>query len=224
MKSIKSIESIKSIKSVESIESFVSEQFPSSYSKTIERRNKFSNFMCDIFSSDFDIKYNFVKVNGDGSCFFHAILRFFGYLTWMDLPNKDQNQFDIQEELLYVETLSNLRENSTEYIRNFTGQSDFILDQNVPEYQLICKYLSDYSEIRIIVIEYNSFKSDDSNKVYEFLPETGVFDDSVIMINLSNHFTLIFPTSSNSKYDTKTIRKLAADNIITKSLLSNKLG
>jgi hypothetical protein len=210
---------------MESLDLFALEQFPSSsYSDSIERRNKFADFIKLIFPTDLPTKYNFVKVRGDGSCFFHSILRYFGYLTWLDLPNKDSDQFDEEEEMLYAIILSSFRERATEFIRNFTSNDEFILDPNVPEYQLICKFVADTMGLRIVVLEYNAYKSGELNKVYQFEPELGDQSDSAILINLSNHFTLVFPGSTDSRHDTKTIRKMVVNELVTKAFLSEKLA
>jgi hypothetical protein len=97
------------------------------------------------------------------------------------------------------------------------------LDPNVPEYQLICKYISDTSQMRIIVLEYDAFKSDVLNKVGVFVPDSESFTDTVILINFSHHFTLIFPTSTCSLYDTKTIRRMVGDELITKATKNEKM-
>lgn len=210
---------------MESINQFALEQYPSSsFSDSIERRNRFANFIKTIFPTNISSTYKFVKVNGDGSCFFHSILRYFGYLTWLDLPNKDTNQFNEEEELVYQLALSNLREMSTEFIRNYLDDSDFVLDPNVPEYQLVCKYIADTMNLRIIVIEYSTDKLDELNKVYQFEPIGGEIADSAILINISNHFTLVFPVSTDPKYDTQTIRRIVADELITNAYVANKLG
>jgi hypothetical protein len=210
---------------MESINQFVLEQFPSStFSDTVERRNKFAEFMGSIFPTDLGVNYNFVKVPGDGNCFFHSILRYFGYLTWLDLPNKNSDQFNEEEELVYQLTLSNLREMSTEFARNYLDDPNFVLDPNVPEYQLVCKYIADTMNLRIIIGEYNAFKLDKLNKIYQFVPTCGEYTDSAILLNISNHFTLVFCVSTDPKYDTKTIRKMASEKLITNAINLNKLG
>ena len=210
---------------MESINSFALEQFPSSsFSDTIERRNKFANFISSIFPTNLQVNYNFIKVRGDGSCFFHSILRYFGYLTWLDLPNKDSDQFNKEEELVYQLALSNLRETSTEFIRTYLGISDFVLDPNVPEYQLICKYIADTMNLRIVIIEYSAYKLPRFNKVYQFEPDSGDISDSAILINMHNHFTLVFPVSTSPFNDTKTIRKLVVDKMIINAIIAEKLG
>lgn len=206
------------------LENFAYSQFPSSFEDAIQRRNTFESFMKSFFPIDSSVKYNFIKVIGDGNCFFHGILRYFGYLTWLDLPNKDSTELNEEEEILYVITLSSLRERATEFIRNYLGQINFVLNTNVPEYQLICKFIADTMNLRIIVIEYNAFGSIELNKVYHFEPISGEFVDSAILINLGNHFTLVFPTSVNSRYDTKTTRKNVVDEMLTKAVLSEKLA
>ncbi len=207
----------------QSIKEFSQIQFPSSSEDTLSRRAKFTNYLESILPTDLSANYSFVKVVGDGSCFFHSILRYFGYLTWQDLPNKDTTELDEHEQLVYQFALSNLREMSTEYIREFTGDSTFVLDPNVPEYQLICKYISDTTGLRIIVLEYDGYKPDSLNKVGQFLPESDNHIDTAILINFSHHFTLIFPTSTDPKYDTKTIRRLVGDELVTKAFLNGKM-
>lgn len=206
-----------------SLYTFAFEQFPSHFSDTVKRRNTFANFLNSIFSTDISVNYNFVKVIGDGNCFFHAILRYLAFLTWLDLPNKDTNQLDEEEELNYTIILSNLRTGATDFIRNFLGQNDYVLDPNVPEYQLICKYIADNMNLRIVVIEYDAFSSGELNKVYLFEPVDGEFSDSVILINLGNHFTLVFPVSTDPLFDTKTIRNIATNNLISNAHNVNKL-
>lgn len=210
---------------MESINKFALEQFPSSaFSDTIERRNKFREFMGSIFPTDLGVNYNFVKVPGDGNCFFHSILRYFGYLTWLDLPNKNSDQFDEEEELVYQLALSNLREMSTEFARNYLDDPNFVLDHDVPEYQLVCKYIADTMNLRIIIGEYDAYKSEKLNKIYQFEPASGEFTDSAILLNISNHFTLVFCLSTDPKYDTKTIRRMVSDKLITNAFILNKLA
>ena len=210
---------------MEPLNSFALKQFPSStFEDSIKRKIKFLEFLSSIFPLELPVKYNFIDVRGDGSCFFHSILRYFGYLSWLDLPNKDSNQFDEEEQLAYAIVLSNMRESATEYIRDFIGLADFVLDSNVPEYQLICKFIADTMNLRIIVIEYDAYKSVELNKVYQFESESGDYSDSAILINMSNHFTLVFPTSTNPKYDTRAIRKIVVDDLVSKAFLSEKLA
>jgi hypothetical protein len=210
---------------MESINKFALEQFPSSaFSDTIERRNRFADFIRYVFPTKLQATYNFIKVRGDGSCFFHSILRYFGYLTWLDLPNKDSDLFNEEEELVYQLVLSNLRETSTEFIRTYLGIVDFVLDPNVPEYQLVCKYISDTMNLRIVIIEYDAYNSSTLNKVYQFEPIGGEFTDSAILINLSNHFTLVFPVSTDPKYDTHTIRRMVVDELITNAFITEKMA
>jgi hypothetical protein len=144
-------------------------------------------------------------------------------LTWHDLPNKDTSDLDENEQIIYQLALSNLRETVTEYIRDFKGDPTFVLDSDVPEYQLICKYISDSSSLRIIVLEYDENNVDSLNKVGLYLPEYSNHTDTVILINFSHHFTLIFPTSTDPKHDTKTIRRLVGDELLTKAFLNGKM-
>ena len=209
---------------MESIGQFSKNQFPSSTKDTLDRREEFLLYLTSILPIGLPVNYTFKKVIGDGSCFFHAILRYYGYLRWHDLPNKDTNELDEQETIIYLETLSNLRETSTEYIRNFIGDPEFVLDSNVPEYQLICKYISDTSNVRIIILEYDGYKEDKSlNKVCQFEPDSSVYTDTIIMINFSHHFTLIFPTSTDPRFDTKIIRNVVGDDLIIKAISVRKL-
>lgn len=140
------------------------------------------------------------------------------------MPNKDSQQFNKEEELVYQQALSNLREMSTDFAREYLGDSTFVLDTNVPEYQLVCKYIADTMNLRIIVIEYNAFIPDQFNKVYQFEPDSGEISDSAILINLSNHFTLVFPISIDRNCDTKRIRSLVVDELIKNAKMANKLG
>lgn len=223
------------MESVESVKAFALSQFPSltkvfdntiknlDLTDIIERKERFQRYLLSILPTNLPSKYNFAKVRGDGSCFFHTILRYFGYLTWMDLPNKDSDQFTPEEEMVYQLTLSNLRNMATEYIRNFIGDPTFVLDPSVPEYQLICKFISDTSNLRIVILEYDYYKSDSLNKVGLFEPESGIWTDSVILINYSHHFTLIFPSSTDPSIDTKTIRGIVADELIVKARSNGRL-
>jgi hypothetical protein len=210
---------------MDSIELYALEQFPSStIASTIERRNKFSEFLKLIFPTELPVKYNFVKVRGDGSCFFHSLLRYFGYLAWLDIPNKDSKDFNQEEMDRYSIVMDNMRERATDFIRGYTGNNEFELDPNVPEYQLICKFFADTMGLRIVVIEYNAYKSSELDKVFQFEPESGTQTDSAILINFSNHFTLVFPTSTNPSFDTKTIRRIVVDELVSKAFFNSKLA
>lgn len=208
-----------------SISVFTTQQFPSNCPDTTVRRNTFQNFLLSLFSTEIDVDYKFVSVVGDGNCFFHAILRYFGFLNWMDLPNKDTIQMNEEEQMKYTVILSNLRLQATEYFRILSGDNDFELDFNVPEYQSICRYISDSMNLRIVVIEYNAYETNkiNLNRVQLFEPANGGYADSAILINLSNHFTLVFPTSTNPLYDTKTIREIATNSLISKAIFENKM-
>lgn len=133
--------------------------------------------------TDLSVKYNFNKVRGDGNCLFHTILRYFGYLTWQDIPNKDLGDLNFQELHTYNEVLKNLRILSRDHIRNFIGDKTFELDPNIPEYHLICNFLANSSNMRIIVLEYNGYKNNKLNIVSQFLPDNCEISDTVILIN-----------------------------------------
>jgi len=64
---------------------------------------------------------------------------------------------------------------------------------NVPEYHLICASIAIFCDMRIIVLEYNGYKDSHPNKVLQFLPRNQDVSDTVILINFSNHFTLVVP-------------------------------
>lgn len=208
---------------ISSLETFVLTQFPSFASNdNIERRNKFDEFIKSIFPTDLSANYKFVNVKGDGSCFFHTILRFFGLIALDDIPNKDIDEFDENEKLTYVIALSSLRESATEYIRHHTGNENFVLEQNIPEYQMIAKFIADIMDLRIIVVEYNAYEYRELNKVYQFTPAK--YNDSIILINVNNHFTLFFPTSSNPQYDTKKIREIVSNELLSNACFNDRLA
>jgi len=207
---------------MESISNFVIETLPSSNTETLSRREAFTRYIVSALGNPLPVTYNFKKVIGDGSCFFHAIMRYFGYLVWHDLPNKDTSEMNEEEQVTYLQTLSQLRETATEHIREFTGDPEFVLDPNVPEYHLICNFIANSSDLRIIVLEYDSYGDERLNVISEFSPEGKEHSDTIILLNYSHHFTLIFPTSTDSKFDNKTIRSLVGDQILTNSQNSGK--
>lgn len=205
---------------IEAICDFSKSQYPSSFNDTIERRNNFIGWMLSLLPTEDEeiyASYEFVKVRGDGNCFYHAILRYFGLVSWMDLPNKDLVEQNEEETELYQQVLINMKTIHRDYMRDFFGDLTLELDNSCPEYQMGCKIISNTFNIRIIVLEYDSFQPIQLNKLYAFTPPYDDYADTIIMLNLSHHFTLIFPKSLNSKYDTKSIRKIVGDKIIQKA-------
>lgn len=152
---------------MEPIRTFVREHFSSSCAETIKRREDFENFLFNILPTENDISasYLFTKVRGDGNCFFHAILRYWGYINWMDLPNKDQKELAQDEIVLYNTILSNLRLNFQDFAREFMGDPSYVLDKDCPEYLLGCRFLSNLCSMRIITLEYDAFQSKSLNRV-----------------------------------------------------------
>jgi hypothetical protein len=102
-------------------------------------------------------------------------MRYFGYLTWYDLPNKDYENLNLAEKELYQSTLDNLRQMTTQHIRNFIGDDKFELDQNCTEYHMIYKFIANTSDIRIIMLEYNGYISKPIIIASEFISDHGDF-------------------------------------------------
>lgn len=213
-----------------SVDEFIQKRYPHSNPDTIQRRNRFGDYFKKILPSitvieDLqtytDFNYSFFEVRGDGNCCLHSILRYYGTICWLDLPDKDYGNLNSEESAHYTGVLETWKNLATQYIRDFMGDSSFELDSNCPEYQLICKCISDYTDMRIIVVEYSGTNSGIENKVYEFVPESGTYSDTVILLNMTNHFTLIFPRSSNSYIDPKMTRKLVGDLMLTNAFLND---
>jgi hypothetical protein len=179
------------------------------------RKQQFIDFLTRIFPTDIPVNYRMDEVRGDGNCFLRSILRYFGYLTISDIPNKDLKDFSPDEREHFDLTLNQLREMVTEYIRNSKPSlRNFELDPNTPDCDPICKFLASSMDLRLIVIDYDPYKPGNNFvTLYEPTNPSNI-SDTVILLNLSHHFNLIFPTATSSLVDTKQSRKIAGDKMI----------
>lgn len=211
---------------MESIKELSIKKFPDPNQSTCQREDSFFTWLKILLPSNKDkVKYTFDEVRGDGNCLFYTIFRYLGYLNIDNLPNKDYDFMDQDEKINYNEYLDNLILMVTEYCKEFLGDDKFKLDTNTPEYQLICGFISTNMDLRIIVLEYDaySYKNECMNKVSKFTPDSGLESDTIILLNFSHHFTLIFPHSTDPSIDTKGIRKIVGDELIQNAIDSNKL-
>ncbi len=199
-----------------SIRKIVDNKFPNTkVESSLVRKNQFIDFLNRILPTEIPVNYVMDEVRGDGNCFFRSILRYFGYLTLNDIPNKDLKDFNSEEKRHFDSTLGQMREMVTEYIRNSNPKlKNFILDPNTPDCDLICKFFASNMDLRLLVIDYDPYKVG-NNLVTLYQPiDASNISDTIILLNLSHHFNLIFPTSTSTHIDTKQIRKLTGDKMI----------
>ena len=197
--------------------------FPNPNPDTLVRRKEFLEYLLMILPTDLPVQYSHSNTRGDGNCFFRALFRYLGYLTINNLPNKDWNELNPEETIFYTNTLNEFKIMVTDYIRNFIGDPNFILDPNTPEYDLICDFITNTFDLRIIILEYDRFQPSRLNRVLHFVPTNNNIADTIILINFNHHFSLLFPTSLDKNLDTKNIRTLVSDNIIKLAKINEKI-
>lgn len=202
---------------------FVKKQIPSySNPSSTERYRKYLNFMKKFLPSEevFPVNYKFNTVPGDGNCTIHAMLRFFGYMGWEDLPNLDitNPEYSAKDMDTYTTLLKTLMELTRDYCREHLSDPTYEHNEGCPEYELIFSWFAQEKCLRVIVLEIDVYNPDNYNSVREYKPTTGHHFETIILLNSVHHFYLISPTSTNPHLDTKTIREIVGNYIIEKLL------
>ncbi len=187
--------------------------FPAKTTETLERKHKFSKFLQNTFPIGlYSISVN--EVRGDGNCFLRSLIRFFAFKGICDIPNKDYNVMTFEEQKCVDTAVDVMKTNATMFIRDFIGDSNYEIDSNSPEYQLLCLFSNICLSLKVIVIEYDGYKFENFNKVYQFVPENEEFDDTIILLNFSHHFYLLQPISHDPNIDNNTLRNNLCNQII----------
>jgi len=195
------------------------------------RRSHMKSFLESFLPSEvleYNVEYNFHEVMSDGDCFFHTVIKFFSLIGIVNFTYNGKKLEEIlneDQQIEYVNILTTIKELCINSCKEFIGETNFSLDNQLPEYELLCKCLADYYNLHVIVINYDFFRiennSEKLNRIYSFKPaDTNVQDCMFAIVNAS-HFTLIQPElvdkNINQTSDQSSFRLFIADHIIEKA-------